>query len=94
MALLNIKNFLAKFNFPSPPARALEEEVAGILEKMFVFSKQEYSVRVKQPVVFISCADSALKNELFLNQSRVLSQLKNKFPTCSFGRIQFTSTCR
>lgn len=91
MALLNIKNFLKKFNFPSPPAKAMEEELVGILEKMFVFSRSDYGIKIKQSAVLISCSDSALKNELFLNQSRILSQLKNKFPTCSFHRIQFTS---
>lgn len=89
MALLNIKNFLAKFNFPAPPSQALEQELIGILGKMFVFPKRDYVVKVKEPVVFISCQDPALKNELFLNQTKILSRLKDKFPTCNFSRIQF-----
>ena len=91
MALLNIKNFLEKFNFSPPSSKALEKELADILEKMFVFSEQDYNIKVKEPTVFISSSDSALKNELFLNQGRILSQLKNKFPTRAFRRIQFTS---
>lgn len=89
--MLSIKNFLARFNFPAPPAQAMEQELIGILEKMFVFSKKDYQVKIKEPVVFVSCRNSALKNELFLNQTRILSQLKNKFPTCTFSRIQFNS---
>lgn len=90
MALLNIKNFLAKFNFPAPPAKTLEQELVGILEKTLDFPPENYQVKIKEPVVFISCPDPALKNELFLNQNRILNHLKNKFPTCVFSRIQFT----
>lgn len=91
MAFTNIKRFLSKFNFPVPARKVMEKEVAEFLESSFSLLKGECQVEIKQPVVFIASTNPALKNEVYLHQAKILNKLKERFPTCSFQRIQFTN---
>jgi hypothetical protein len=92
MAFVKIKNFLAKFNFPSPGTNYLEKETVNFLEANFSFVKDNCKVKIKQSTVFISTANPIIKNELFLNQTKILKYLREKFPTHLFTKIHFTHT--
>ena len=85
MVLIRVENYLGKFK------KVASEDLGAQLEEFFKkkFPGAEFSLKVKNKVVYIQNSSPALKSELFLRKRKIVEELKNFFGDRSPKDISF-----
>ena len=89
MAWNNISKYLEKFFTITPPGKFYQKEVILALNEILKISLAEDDAEYRFGIIYIKNNNPALKNEIFLNKTQILSQINQKLRKNKIQDIRF-----
>ncbi len=89
MAWKNISNYLEKFFTIAPPEKFYQNEAVKVLNNVLNIQLKPEEVDVRFGEVYVKNQNPSLKNEIFLNKTRILNQINQKLTRHKIKNIRF-----
>lgn len=89
MAWKKISNYLEKFFIIAPPEKFYQNEAVKVLNDVLGLQLKPEEVRVNFGEIYIKNQNPFLKNEIFLNKTKILNQINQKLKNHKIKDIRF-----